>query len=179
MSARPRSGHDDAGSAVIEFVALAVLLLIPLAYLVITLARLQAAAFAADSSARAAARALAGADDEASGRARALAAVRLGLSDQGFHDDPATAARVSCSASPCLTPQGRITVRVSVQVVLPGVPALIDRWAETHVTVRSEQAAVVDTFRPLSPAGVTSSVPPSSAPPGTAVGARPGSAAGP
>jgi hypothetical protein len=144
---RVRRG-DDAGSAVVEFVALGVLMLVPLVYLVLTLGRVQAAAFAADGAARAAARAFVLADDEATGRARALAAVRLGLRDQGFDDDPATAGRVSCSAAPCLTPQGRVSVEVSVRVVLPGLPAMIDRVASAHVTVRAAHIASVDTFRP-------------------------------
>jgi Flp pilus assembly protein TadG len=143
--ARPRP--DDTGSAVVEFVSLGVLLLIPLVYLVLVLARVQAAAFAVDGAARAAARVLARADAEETGRARALAAVRLGLRDQGFEDDPTTASRVACSASPCLSPQGRISVQVSVRVVLPGVPAVVDQVIGTHVTVRAEQVAVVDAFR--------------------------------
>jgi hypothetical protein len=124
-----------------------VLLLVPLVYLVLTLARIQAAAFAVDGAARAAARAFARADDEATGRARALTAVRLGLRDQGFDDDPTAAGQLTCSSSPCLTPGGRVRVRVSVQVVLPGLPAVIDRLARTQVTVRAEHLAVVDDFR--------------------------------
>ena len=147
-SERPR---DDTGSAVVEFVTLGVLMLVPLVYLVLTLARVQAAAFAADGAARAAARAFVRSDDEARGRALALAAVRLALRDQGFDDDPSTAGRVTCTASPCLTPQARVRIEVEVQVVLPGLPAVIDRFAGTHVTVRSEQVAVVDAFRPPEP----------------------------
>jgi hypothetical protein len=140
-------GDDDAGSAVVEYIVLGVLLLVPLLYVILLLGRIQAAAFATDSSARAAARAFASADDEISGRSRALAAVRLGLRDQGFEDDPAAAGTVSCSASPCLTPQGRIGVRVSVHVGLPGAAALVGDLAGTVATVRSEQTAVVDRFR--------------------------------
>jgi hypothetical protein len=147
---RPRD--DDAGSAAIEFVMLGLLLLVPLVYLVLVLARVQAASFAADGAAQAAARAMARADDEMTGRARALAAVRLGLADQGFDDDPAAAAQVACSASPCLTPQGRVSVLVTVRVVLPGLPAVLDRAAGTHVTVRARHVAVVDAFAAGRPA---------------------------
>jgi hypothetical protein len=146
---RPR--HDETGSAVVEFVSLGVVMLIPLIYLVLTLGRIQAASFAVDSAARAAARAFTTAPDEATGRARALAAVRLGLRDQGFDDDPGTAARLTCSASPCLTPQGRVSVQVTVDVVLPGVPSAVDRLARTHVSVRSTRSATVDAFRSASP----------------------------
>jgi hypothetical protein len=139
--------RDDAGSAIVEFVGLAVVLLIPVIYLVLALGRLQAASFAVDSSARAAARAFTAAPDEPTGRSRALAMVRLGLHDQGFDVDPAAAAQLRCSGTPCLTPSGRVTVRVSVDVVLPGVPALVDRFAGAHVTVRSTRSATVDAFR--------------------------------
>jgi len=138
--------RDDTGSAVVEFVMLGVLLLVPLVYLVLVLARVQAAAFAADGAAQAAARAMVRAEDEATGRARALAAVRLGLRDQGFDDDPAAAGQLTCSVSPCLTPQARVSVEVTVHVVLPGLPAAIDRVARTHVTVRARHVAIVDAF---------------------------------
>jgi len=143
----PARVHDDTGSAVVEFVTLGVLLLVPLVYLVLTLARVQAASFAVDGAARAAALAFTTAPDEATGRSRAVAAVRLGLRDQGFDDDPAAATQVTCSAAPCLTPQGRVSVEVTVDVVLPGVPSLVDRFAGTHVRVRSTRSATVDAFR--------------------------------
>lgn len=148
MRSPKRAEHDDRGSAVVEFVALGLLLLVPLVYLVLVLARVQAAAFAADGAARGASRAFVRADDEAAGRERALAAVRLALRDQGFDDDPAAALRLTCSTVPCLTPQARVDVEVTVQATLPGLPALVDSVAGTHVTVRSGHAAVVDAFRP-------------------------------
>ena len=144
MSGGVRRG--DEGSAVVEFVTLGMLLLVPLVYLIFTLGRIQAASFAADGAAREAARAFTSAPDEATGRARALAAVRLALLDQGFSTDPASAAGISCSESPCLTPQGRVAVQVQVDVVLPGIPGFVDRFAPTHVSVRSQQVAAVDAF---------------------------------
>jgi Flp pilus assembly protein TadG len=143
--------RDDTGSAVVEFVTLGMLLLLPLVYLVLTLGRVQAAAFATDGAARAAARAFTTAPDEATGRARALAAVRWALKDQGFDVDPAAVARLSCASSPCLAPQARVRVQVSVDVVLPGVPAALDRVARTHVTVRSSQVGTVDAFAGAAP----------------------------
>ena len=138
----------DQGSAVIEFVTLGVLLLVPLVYLVITLGRLQAASFAADAATREAARAFTTASTEQSGRDRVLSAVRLALADQGFDQDPARAVQVRCSATPCLSPGARVTVQVSVDVPVPGIPGFVDRLAPTHFTVRSAQLAAVDAFRP-------------------------------
>jgi hypothetical protein len=139
----------DEGSAVVEFVTLGVLLLVPVIYLVLALGRIQAAAYATDGAAREAARAFTAAADERSGRVRTQAAVRLGLLDQGFDVDPSRATTIECRQTPCLSPEGRVVVRVSVDVVLPGIPGFVDRLVATHVTVRSSQTAVVDAFRPV------------------------------
>jgi hypothetical protein len=159
MSCRPgvsRAGpstaghrHPDAGNALVEFVALGVLLLIPVVYLVLALGRIQAASFAVDGAARDAARAFVTAGDEASGRARALAAVRLRLLDQGFDVDPGQATALRCRRLPCLSPQAKVDVTVSVDVVLPGVPGVVDRFIASHVTVRATHMAVVDAFCPV------------------------------
>lgn len=144
---RTHGPAGDDGSAVVEFVTLGVLMLVPLMYLVLTLGRIQAAAYATDGSARAAARALVTAASEQDGLASAAAAVRLGLLDQGFDIDPDAALTVRCSASPCLTPTARVEARVSVDVVLPGVPAFLDRAIPTRVNVTSRHVVIVDRFR--------------------------------
>lgn len=143
----PGGRYDDRGSAVVEFVTLGMLLLVPVVYLVLTLGRIQAAAFATDAAAREAARTFTTAEDEATGRERAYAAVRLALLDQGFDTDPVAAVRIACRQTPCLLPEGRVAVEVSVDVVLPGVTGVVDRIVPTHVTVRSTQVGVVDAFR--------------------------------
>jgi Flp pilus assembly protein TadG len=135
--------RGDQGSAAIEFVAIGVLLLVPLVYVVIALGRVQAAAFAADGSARAAARAFVTATDDDDGRRRAAIAVQLGLRDQGFTDPSDGQLTVDCAA-PCLTPGNRVRVQVEVRVVPPGVPGFLDR---TGITVRADQVSVVDEFR--------------------------------
>lgn len=145
-AAGPARRHPDDGNAVVEFVVLGLLLLVPVVYLVVTLGRIQAASFATDGGARSAARIFVTAQDDARGGALATSAARLALLDHGFA--PGTdAVAVSCSAAPCLTPQGRVVVRVSVDVVLPGVPAALDAVVPTHVTVRSTHVATVDRFR--------------------------------
>jgi hypothetical protein len=141
----------DAGSAVVEFVTLGLLMMVPLVYLVLAMGRVQAASFAADGPARAAARAFVASSTEAEGRARARAAVRLGLRDQGFDADSAGSLELSCVASPCLSPGARVAATVTVEVVLPGVPKVVDGAVPTHVTVRATQVATVDQFRPVAP----------------------------
>ena len=124
------------------------LLLTPLIYLVLALSRVQAASFAADSSARAAARAFVTAADDNDGRRRAAIAVRLGLLDQGFTNPDDGELTFECETpGACLTPGSQVRVLVQVRVVLPGVPHFLDRAFSTGVTVRAGQVAAVDEFR--------------------------------
>ena len=74
----------EAGSAVVEFVFLAVLLMVPLFYLVMVMARLQAGAYAVSAAAREAGRAYTTAESPAQGPARAQAAADIAFGDQGF-----------------------------------------------------------------------------------------------
>lgn len=151
---RPRGfGGSDDGSAVVEFVTLGVLLLVPVTYLVLTMGRLQAAAFATESAAREAGRVFVTAPDERVGVSRAQAVVALALHDQGFTDaDPARATRISCQASPCLSGNARVTVTVTVDAVLPGVPAFVDAVVPTHVPVTAHSVAVVERFSDIASA---------------------------
>nr|WP_284287947.1 pilus assembly protein TadG-related protein [Angustibacter aerolatus] len=79
-----RSRPRDAGSAVVEFAALAVLLLVPLVYVCVTLGRVQAATFAAQGAASEGGRAYVTADRADDASARAQAAAALAAADQGF-----------------------------------------------------------------------------------------------
>src|SRR6476661_10084103 len=74
----------ERGSAVVEFVFLAVLLMVPLFYLVMVMARLQAGAYAVSAAAREAGRAYTTAESPAQGPARAQAAADIAFGDQGF-----------------------------------------------------------------------------------------------
>jgi hypothetical protein len=138
---------------VVEFVSIGMLLMVPLVYLVVAMSRIQAATFAADGSAREAARSFVTASDEADADRRARIAVRLGLVDQGFNGEDDGKLDVECAANPCLTPGSRVTARVEVAVMLPGVPRFIGRALSTRVTVRASQAAVVDEFRAVGGGG--------------------------
>lgn len=163
---RTPSTRGDDGSAIVEFVMLGTLLLLPVVYLIVALSRIQAAGYAAESSARAAARAMASADDDASGRRAAAVAVGLGLGDQGFDVDPARALTLDCAARPCLTPQARISATVTVDVLLPGVPAFLDGVIPMHSRVSATQVTMVDRFRESGPAAAPRPAPqPSSAAP--------------
>lgn len=143
-----RPDHGDEGNAVVEFLAVTLLLLIPIIYLVLVVGRLQAATFAAEAGAREAGRAFtssAGPDD---GARRAVAAVALALEDQGFGSvDAAGALALACSGDPCLLPGSSVRVRVAFDVDLPGVPSFVRAVVPLAVPVSAEQVAPVDEFR--------------------------------
>ncbi len=139
----------ERGAAVVEFIGTAVLLLIPLIYLVLTLGRLQAGAFAVNGGAREAARAVVTAPSSAEAPARARVAVALALEDQGFDPGPALtggAVTVVCSADPCLTPGGTVTTTVRTVVPLPFVPERLRSWVPLEVPVEAHYRATVDQF---------------------------------
>ena len=135
----------DGGSAIVEFVFLAVLMLVPVVYLVLTLGRLQAAAFAAQGAAREAGRAFVTARDESAGRERADAAAAIAFEDQGFIDQRLIGLQVDC-ASACLAPDARVVIRTSVQVPLPALPRLVDRFLPARIEVTASHVATVDRF---------------------------------
>ena len=139
--------RNDSGTAVVEFVTLGVLLLVPVIYLVLVLGRIQAAAFAAEGAAREAGRVFVTAPDDETAGQRARAAVLLALQDQGFDDvDPAQTVIVTCETSPCLQPESRVAVHVEIDVALPGVPVFVNAVVPTNVPVRARAIAVVDRF---------------------------------
>jgi len=137
----------DAGNAVVEFLAVTLLLLVPIVYLVLVLGRLQAATFAAQGAARDAGRAFTTAVGPDDGARRAVAAVGLALEDQGFRSvDPASALALECSSDPCLAPGSSVLVRVAFDVDLPGVPTFVRSVVPLAVPVSAEHVAPVDEF---------------------------------
>lgn len=145
---RVRGLRRDAerGSAVVEFVGLGVLLLVPVVYLVIAVAQLQAGAFGAEAGAREAARVLASASSTASAaRADAEAVVALALEDQGV-DAASARLEVRCDADPCGAGGSLVRTTVRLEVVLPGVPAPLAAVVPARVPVEATGAAAGDRF---------------------------------
>ncbi|MCL6423914.1 hypothetical protein Bequi_11085 [Brachybacterium sp. JHP9] len=134
---------QERGSALIEFVVLAVVLLIPCLYLVITLGSVQSAVFAADVLARDAARIHATQSDPVQADARVQRLQSQLLEDYGL--DPDQSLEVLCSASPCATPGGQVTVSVSISVPIPGLGPLLGEGGPFRV--RSSHLVEVDQFR--------------------------------
>ncbi|MPV87335.1 pilus assembly protein, partial [Georgenia ruanii] len=131
----------------VEFLGVSLLLLVPIVYLVLTLARVQAAAFAAEGAAREAGRILAQAESLDAGVARAERAVALAFSDQGFDVEGGAALAVTCAQDPCLAPGAQVLVRVDMAVDLPLVPDAIRAEVPARVPVSAAHLVVVGTFR--------------------------------
>lgn len=131
---RPRG---DDGRATLEFVTVAVVLMVPLVYVMLTVFELQRAAFAATAAAREAGRAYVTAADAGDALARAQAAADLALADQ-LPGSPVASLSVDAET---LTPgeSVRVTVRYDVSLPLAGDLARVPVTA-THV-------ATVDRYR--------------------------------
>ena len=137
MSRRLR---DDAGNATLEFTYLAVLLLIPLVYIVVSVFQVQRAAFAVSAAAREAGRAYVTAPTLADARQRGDYAAQLSMSD---HDlDPAAPTYTGDGLQ--LTPGGTVEVRVTYTVELPVLGSLFDA---ASIPVTGVHVATVDRFR--------------------------------
>jgi Flp pilus assembly protein TadG len=122
--------RDEQGSALIEFSWLAIILIVPLIWIVISVFEVQQGAFATSAAARAAGRAYALAPDDATGEARAVAVVRQVLADQGTPGQRATVS-VRCEApgDNCHVGTSVITVTVDSGVELPFFPAILGAGA--------------------------------------------------
>lgn len=140
------AGHGrEAGSALIEFIVIGLLLTLPVFYLVITLARLQAGTYAVASAARESSRMFVTAPDAASGEARARAAATMSFEDQGFAGKGSV--RIGCSGRPCLSPDSVIEGVTDLEVDLPLIPDFLRGVVPSTIHLHSRHAEVVDHYR--------------------------------
>jgi Flp pilus assembly protein TadG len=123
--------RDDSGNAIVEFVFVAIIVKVPLVYLIAAVATVQRNTLAVTQAARDAGRAFATSNSSTEARLRVAAAVRLALSDQGLPNDVEVrfvAPGASCDAraiTPHLAPGAEFTVCVSRRVQLPAVPSVL------------------------------------------------------
>lgn len=155
--------RGDDGNAVVEFLGVALVLMIPTVYLVLMLGRLQAASFAVDGAAREAVRAVLVAaqapatsetepdppDDHAPGLAgldpssAAAAAAGVALADQGLPADDA----VSLACTPaCDEPGAAVVAHVQVLVYLPLIPAFVQDRVPLTVLVSASATGHIDQY---------------------------------
>jgi len=116
-----RRWTDETGSASLEFVTIGLLLLVPLVYLVLVVAQVQAGALAAEAAARNAARLFVQQGDLDRAEAVAERAVRFALADYGVDTDRSDV-EIECSPVDCLEPGTLVLVTVRIEVPLPLAP---------------------------------------------------------
>lgn len=121
-----RCDAGERGSALVEFCWVALILFIPITWIVISVFEVQQGAFAVNGAARAAARAYALAPDDATGAARAQAVVDQTLADQGG-DGQVARVEVTCEPYPadCHAGTSLITVQVHSAVTIPFLPKVL------------------------------------------------------
>jgi hypothetical protein len=140
-AATTRPLRGDEGSAIVEFLGVGLLLLIPLIYLILTLGEIQAATFAVHGGAREAARMLVTAPNAAQGVADAQAAVDLALADQGFSGGTL---QLSCTTDDCLVAGGTVLIEVHLDVPLPWVPDFVQGAVPLVIPVSVTYPVAID-----------------------------------
>ena len=139
-------GRGESGTALVEVTWLAILLLVPLVYLVLAVYDVQRHAFAATAAARAAGRAFVLAPDVAQGTAAARAAAEVALADQDV-DAGEVDLRLTCRpAGDCLAPGSVVRVDVRTQVRLPLVPTALGGGAPS-IRVDATHSVPYGSFR--------------------------------
>jgi Flp pilus assembly protein TadG len=143
--------HDERGTAIVEFVWLAVLLLVPLLYIVLAVFDTQRASYAASAAARSASRAFVTSADQQTGYVRAEAAARLAFDDQGIEAADFTLA-ISCRPDPahCLTPGSVVTAEVRSAADLPLMPAALG-GNTPRIAIAASHRSPYGTFREARP----------------------------
>ena len=143
---------DDEGNAIVEFVFVALLVLVPLVYLIVAVAVVQRSRLAATDAARDVGRAVATADRLDQAPARAQAALRIALANQGLRPADVqvrfVAAGADCLSAPSQSPTLAAGAEFQVCVIrhqpLPAVPTVL---SGRGVTTVGRYLVHVDEFR--------------------------------
>lgn len=133
------------GNAVIEFVYLALLLIVLLTYLLLTVFRVQAAAYAVSGASREAGRVFVTTQPPEQAAARAFTAASLVMSDSNLplRGDQLD---ITCSTTPCRTPGSTVDITIDYAVALPFLPRFLTHSSRASVRVTGRHLEVVDRF---------------------------------
>lgn len=107
----------DDGSATVEYIGVAIALILPIAYFVITFAQIQSAHFGVVGAAQQGARAYVNASSDLLGRYAAPRAAAIAGRNHGLLITSDNV-KVTCAVANCLTPGTRVTVDVTSSVNL-------------------------------------------------------------
>lgn len=130
----------DRGNATVEFIGIAIAMMVPLAYGIIAMSQLQSAVFGIEGAAQMAARAYVQASNDTMGR---FAATRSAAIAGRNHSIVIAAADVTvvCGVANCLEPgtEVRVEVRASARIGLAGF--------SRNVPLRAHRDFVIDPYR--------------------------------
>ena len=145
------SRRGEGGTALVEFVWLAILLLVPMLYIVLAVFETQRASYAASAAARSASRAFVTSPDQASAYARAQAAARLAFGDQHIEAADFTLV-ITCRPDPerCLTPGSVVAAEVRSAADLPLMPTALGSNTP-RIAVAAVHRSPYGTFRGARP----------------------------
>ena len=146
MNLLAKCKRDDGGAAVVEFVVLVVLVLVPVVYVVLAATRVQAGAYAVTQAAREAGRAFVQANSPGEGASDARLATAIALRDQGFEVRPGVLS-IDCGNGQCLTPGSTVDVHVTLRVPLPFLPDSLAESTVGSIRVSADHAVPVDEYR--------------------------------
>lgn len=139
---------DDVGSAALEFIAVGLLLLVPLVYLVIALGAVQEQSLGVETGARHIARVVATAPDSGAAAARADAVLRAVVEEYGL-DRSRVGVSLTCRpvAAECPSAGSTVVVEVRTRVALPLVPPILGLDRIVSVPVEASAVQKVSRFR--------------------------------
>lgn len=140
-----RGCAHEQGSAVVEFTFLALLLLVPVVYFIITVGQIQGGAFAVVGAADQAAKVYVAQPDAASAHAAAEQAVAVALADFGHGPEQATLT-TSCDPADCQAPGTAVTTTVNLTIPLPFIP-FGDSFRLSATEVEASATQLVGRFR--------------------------------
>lgn len=139
-----RRHRPDEGTAPIEFIVGTTVLLLPLLFLIVSLAQVQAGLYAAQSSAIDAARTASRYPADAQASAHSIA--QLHFADHDLEDAEWTI-DLHCGRS-CTTAGAPVTATVTAKIPIPGIPAIL---GETRIPLMVVQASHTDLIAPVAP----------------------------
>jgi hypothetical protein len=142
--------RDESGSAIVEFVWLGLLLLVPLVYILLAVFDTQRASYATSAAARSAGRAFVTAPNQAAAYSRAQEAARLAFVDQGITGAPRVVIHCRPDPNVCLAPGSIVEAEVRTSVVLPLIPSALGKQAPS-ISVSATHKAPYGTFREARP----------------------------
>ncbi|WP_159826567.1 hypothetical protein [Arthrobacter sp. 9AX] len=129
----------------VEFTFLALLLMVPLVYFIITVSQIQAGSFAVVGAADQAAKVYIAQPDAVAAQAAAEQAVTIALADFG-HSAQGARVATTCSPADCQAAGSTVTVTVRLTVPLPFLP-FNDDFRLNASEVEASSTQIVGRFR--------------------------------